>query len=54
MYLLKFQLDNNSEPNSLFVCLNSEVRKFNHKIEIIKLEHPDERFYNKLWKRGCD
>jgi len=45
MYLLKFQLENNTESVSLYQCLNSEVRDFEHRIEMMKLEHPNESFF---------
>lgn len=45
MYLFKFRLENNTEPFSVFECLNSEVLKFNHQVDMIKLDHPNEKFY---------
>ena len=45
MYLFKFQLENNTEANSLFLCLNNEVVVFNNRVEMIKHDHPDEKFF---------
>lgn len=42
MYLLKFMLENNTEPYSIYICLNAEVRGFNNSIETIKKEHEGE------------
>ena len=41
MYLLKFKLENNTEPCSLYECLNDEHRAFNRSIDEIKKEHTD-------------
>ena len=42
MYLLKFKLENNTEPCSLYECLNDEYRAFNRSIDEIKKEHTDD------------
>lgn len=42
MYLLKFKLENNTEPYSIYICLNAEVKSFNNSIEFIKKEHEGE------------
>lgn len=43
MYLLKFKLENNTEPYSIYECLNDEFRTFKRCIDEIKKEHANDR-----------
>ena len=50
MYLLKFKLENNTEPCSLYECLNDEYRAFNRSIdEIHSFKNVDELLERCEW-----
>ena len=42
MYLFKLELQNNTEPYSLYCCMEKEVDLFNQNIEKIENENADE------------